>query len=133
MDIDDLAPRLEQAADRVGPVIRKTVKHQGSLLNAAIRRHASGRPGPNIITRQYWSSWKRREVLPLPDGGETTVATDRPQGKRLEFGFWDMTDSIGRHFYQPAYPHVGPAIEDRSPHIPEAFRDACDEIFGEGS
>jgi hypothetical protein len=39
------------------------------------------------------------------------VGTDLPYGKRLEFGFWDMTDKLGRHFYQRAQPHFRPALD----------------------
>lgn len=33
------------------------------------------------------------------------VRTNRPQAKRLEFGFWDKYDILGRHFFQRAQPH----------------------------
>jgi hypothetical protein len=39
------------------------------------------------------------------------VGTDLPYGKRLEFGFWDMTDRLGRHYYQRARPHFRPALD----------------------
>lgn len=100
MDLDDLAQRLEQAADRVGPETNRTVKQQARLARAMIRMNASGRPGPNIITGAYWDSW-RIEPFAVPDGGGAVIGTTKPQGRRLEYGFWDMTDSIGRHFFQP--------------------------------
>ena len=39
------------------------------------------------------------------------VGIDLPQAKRLEFGFFDMTDRLGRHFYQRAQPHFRPALD----------------------
>lgn len=131
MDLGEFADRLDQAADNVGPEIRNTVSRQATLLRAMIRGNASGRPGPNIITGQYWSSWSIEEGI-LAHGGEAEIGTRQPQGKRLEFGFWDMTDSIGRHFFQPPYPHVEPAVDALSPHYKQAFRAALDDIFGGG-
>ncbi|MFM9373273.1 HK97 gp10 family phage protein [Streptomyces sp. Da 82-17] len=129
MDLDDLEPRLERAADRVGPEVNRTVQQQARLTRALIRERASGRPGPNIITGQYVASW-RIEPFAVPDGGGAVIGTNAPQARRLEYGFWNMTDSIGRHFFQPPYPHVGPAVDELSPEYERAFRDACDRIFG---
>lgn len=131
MDLSELALRLEEAADRVGPEIDRTVQQQGRLLRALIMENASGRPGPNVITGDYRSSW-RPEPFPVPDGGGVVIGTDRPQGRRLEYGFYDMTDSIGRHFFQVPRPHVEPAVNELSPEYERAFRDACERIFGGG-
>lgn len=131
MELDELAGRLEQAADRVGPETARTVRQQGVLLRGLIRANASGRPGPNIVTGAYWRSW-RGEDRPIADGGITEVGTNLPYGRRLEFGFWDMYDSLGRHFYQPPYPHVGPAVATLSTQYEQAFREAVDGVFGGG-
>nr|WSZ21141.1 hypothetical protein OH837_49325 [Streptomyces canus] len=129
MDLDDLGPRLEQAAGRVGPETNRTVQQQGRLLRALIMERASGRPGPNVISDDYRGSW---EPVPfeVPDGGGVTVGTRKPQGRRLEYGFYDMTDSIGRHYFQPPFPHVGPAVNELEDNIVDPFRQACDRIFG---
>jgi hypothetical protein len=129
MEFDELADRLEQSADRVGPETNRTVQQQARLARALIRFNASGRPGPNIITGAYFDSW-RIEPFTVPDGGGANIGTTKPQGRRLEYGFWDMTDSIGRHFFQPPYPHVEPAVNDLSPEYERAFTDALDRIFG---
>jgi len=131
MDLDELGDRLDQAAARVGPELHRTVQQQARLARALIRERASGRPGPNIITGQYVASWQI-EPFPVPDGGGAEIGTRAPQGRRLEYGFWDMTDSIGRHFFQPPYPHVEPAVNELSPEYEAAFRDALDRIFGGG-
>ena len=129
MDLDELADRLEQAAGRVGPETNRTVQQQARLLRALIMENASGRPGPNVITDKYRPSWKR-EPFPVPDGGGAEVGTRKPQGRRLEYGFYDMTDSIGRHFFQVPRPHVGPAVNELSTQYEDAFKDALDRIFG---
>lgn len=129
MDLSELGPRLDQAADRVGPETNRTVQQQGRLGRALIRERASGRPGPNIITGQYVESW-RIEPFAVPDGGGATIGTRKPQGRRLEYGFYDMTDSIGRHFFQVPRPHVDPAVNELSEEYEQAFKDALDRIFG---
>lgn len=130
MDLDDLAGRLTQAADRVGPETNRTAQQQGRLLRALIMENASGRPGPNVISGDYRGSWKP-EPFAVPDGGGVVIGTTEPQGRRLEYGFYDMTDSIGRHFYQAPRPHVEPAVNELSADFEQPFKDALDRIFGE--
>ncbi|MFC9497641.1 HK97 gp10 family phage protein [Streptomyces sp. NPDC056982] len=129
MDLSELAGRLEEAADRVGPEVDDTVQRQARLLRALIMENASGRPGPNVITDKYRPSWKR-EPFSVPDGGGAVVGTRKPQGRRLEYGFYDMTDSIGRHFFQVPRPHVDPAVNELTPEYEQAFKNALDRIFG---
>jgi hypothetical protein len=129
MDLSELGPRLERAADRVGPELNRTVQQQARLLRALIMENASGRPGPNVITDDYRGSWKRLPFA-VADGGGAEVGTDRPQGRRLEYGFYDRTDSLGRHYFQPPFPHVEPAVDELSPEYEQAFKDALDRIFG---
>jgi hypothetical protein len=129
MDLDDLAPRLDRAASRVGPEINRTVQQQARLALAMIKFNASGRPGPNIITGDYFDSWES-VPFPVPDGGGADIHTDQPQGRRLEFGFMDRYDSLGRYYRQPPFPHVEPAVTELSADIEQAFRNALDRIFG---
>lgn len=129
MDLSELASRLEASADRVGPEINRTVQQKARLARALIRENASGRPGPNIITGAYVASW-RLEPFAVPIGGGATIGTNAPQGRRLEYGFYDMTDSLGRHFFQVPRPHVDPAVNELSPEYERAFLATCDRIFG---
>ncbi|MEU1327251.1 HK97 gp10 family phage protein [Streptomyces microflavus] len=110
MTPDELADRLDRAATRVGPAIQRAVRHTGELGRARIRGNASGRPGPNVITGAYRNSWETHNRR-LPYGAMCTIGTNAPQGRRLEFGFMGMTDSLGRTYHQPPFPHVGPAID----------------------
>ena len=49
---------------------------------------------------------------------EVEVFVGAPQGRRLEYGFSGMTDSLGRFFpYWPAEPYLGPALEEDTPLI----------------
>ena len=108
MSPDELADRLERAATRIGTTIARGVDHVGTLGQACIRGNASGRPGPNVITGAYRNSWQAR-TRRIPYGAICTLGTDAPQGRRLEFGFVG-TDSLGRHYAQPPFPHVQPAL-----------------------
>ena len=109
MTPDELADRLERAATRIGPAIARGVDHTATLGIARIRGNASGRPGPNVITGAYRNSWQPHPRR-LPYGAMCTLATDAPQGRRLEWGFVG-TDSLGRSYNQPPFPHVEPAID----------------------
>lgn len=130
MDLDDLARRLNESADRVGPEIDRTVQQQGRLLKTLIQLNATGRPGPNKITGDYHDSWKP-EPFPVADGGGVDIGTTKPQGRRLEYGFFNMYDSLGRYYRQPPFPHVGPAVTVLEHMWPDPFKSACDRIFGE--
>jgi hypothetical protein len=124
---EELVDRLEAAAHRIGPAIHRHMNHVGELGRAQIRGHASGRPGPNVITGDYRNSWQvvnRR----LPYGAQCTIGTDRPQGRRLEFGFVG-TDSLGRTYAQPPFPHVQPSLPAITAALRMGMRSAVEEIL----
>jgi hypothetical protein len=128
VNLDDLADRLDHAADQIGTVTERRMRTVGAAGVARIRQNASGRPGPNVITGQYRASW-RAVTERIPYGAECIIGTNAPQGRRLEFGFWDMTDSIGRHFFQPPFPHVQPALGFIEDTLHEQMRAAVGELF----
>lgn len=128
MTPDEVADRLKQAADDLEPAVRRRVVHAAELGKGMIRANATGRPGPNVITGKYRSSWQT-VARGIPYGAQCTVGTDAPQGRRLEFGFYNMTDSLGRHFYQPPFPHVGPAIPRMQNLLKDGMRDAAREVL----
>lgn len=39
------------------------------------------------------------------------VGTDLPYARRLEYGFYDKTDSLGRHYYQLSQPYFRPPLD----------------------
>lgn len=101
-DIADLGVEAAAKAHTI------TVKWTAALQRQ-VQLNASGRPGPNAPTGNYRRSINRRTVKLLRSSyGE--VGTNMPQGRRLEHGF-SGTDSLGRSYDQPAYPHFGPAID----------------------
>jgi hypothetical protein len=55
----------------------------------------------------------RRSIHAQKSGpGEVKIGTDKPQGKRLEYGF-NQADKRGRRYHQPARPHFRPAIDTK--------------------
>jgi hypothetical protein len=131
---EELATRLERAADRLPAAIEATMRHEAILLVMKIRANASGPPGPNRVTGDYTSyggpgdSWQI-EAKSVPGGTRITVGTVRPQGLRLEFGFVG-TDSLGRTYNQAPRPHMGPAVEETVQDLPEAIKRTIMEVIG---
>lgn len=124
---DDLADLVVDVG-RVGPMVAArlpgVVRNHGMLLLAEVRSRASkprsGPPGPRLQTGDYVRSMNVRFGR---DGLSATVSTNRPQARRLEYGF-QGTDSRGRVFHQPPYPHFGPARDIVRPRLVAAVRAA---------
>jgi hypothetical protein len=114
---NEVAADLAAAGMAAGAKAFGVTRIYGQLLLANVKRRASlprtGPPGPRIQTGNYVRSMGLR--LGAPGGHPTAVAgTNAPQGRRLELGFQD-TDSLGRTYDQPPYPHWGPALDEIAP------------------
>ena len=130
MDLDDLARRLEGAANQIGDVVERRMKSVGNIGVAQIKANASGRPGPMVRNSEepnYRDSWKAI-TSGIPYGAECVIGTTKPQGKRLEFGFVGP-DSLGRVYNQPPFPHVQPALGPIEDALHEQMRAAVGEIL----
>jgi hypothetical protein len=125
-DLRGLAPAVRQAVHVV--VVKRT-----AALQRQVVANASGNPvdvgphgfGPNAVTGDYRRSINRLTVQ-IGDESIGMVGTNKPQGRRLEFGFVGE-DSLGRSYDQPAYPHFGPALDDEAPRFEQAVKDAISE------
>lgn len=107
---DIVATQLAEIARQSRITERRIVRHYGLLYQTRVRARASGRPGPRAITGDY----RRSITLELRAGENGTIAevySNRPQARRLEYGFMNMTDSLGRAFHQPPYPHWEPDLQ----------------------
>lgn len=108
-----IAAELRAAGYKAGLEAGRRVRHVAMLTEARIKGNASGRPGPRAITGDYRRSWTTEmEFVSSPLGGgaiSAVVGTNKPQGPRLEKGFVGV-DSLGRHYDQPPFPHVEPAM-----------------------
>jgi hypothetical protein len=107
----ELAAQLTAGATAVETLMPAVIEKCAADLVALVQQNASGRPGPNAPTGDYRGSWS--PPMPVEAGPASfalSVGTDRPQAARLEYGFVG-TDSLGRTFDQPPYPHMGPAVD----------------------
>ncbi|WP_274558056.1 HK97 gp10 family phage protein [Streptomyces spiramyceticus] len=117
-----IAAELDGRAVRTLAETASVVQHHAMLLETRIKAKASGRPGPNAPTGDYRRSWTHE----LSTDGVTvtaTVGTNKPQARRLEYGFVGA-DSLGRIYNQPPFPHVGPAVEEIRPLFVAALADS---------
>jgi hypothetical protein len=107
---DTVSKAFGAAAATIDAKVDRQLKQWGYLLETKIKGKASGRPGPNAPTGDYRRSWTTELGTNLGDRA-VIVGTNKPQGRRLEYGFVGV-DSLGRHFNQPPYPHVRPAMQE---------------------
>ena len=110
---DVLGAKLIAKSIEADAKVAGAVKLYGALLVAGVRRHASGRPGPDVVTGDYRDSIAVRYEYAL-GGHRAIVYSNKPQARRLELGFIG-TDSLGRQYHQPPFPHFRPAIKELEP------------------
>jgi hypothetical protein len=122
------AAQIAVSINRVGvaAAVRATSKtrHFAMLLETRVKANASGRPGPNAPTGDYRRSWTS-DVAHVGGDIVGTVGTNRPQARRLEFGFVGE-DRLGRVFNQRPYPHLGPAVSLIGPQYAEGLESLGD-------
>lgn len=104
-----LSSRMATMPRRVRRSIKKVNREARSMIEEALYRHASGRPGPNVITGEYRSSFYTELLESNEDEFVILAGNDSPQAARLEYGFFGV-DSLGRNYAQPAFPHMRPAL-----------------------
>jgi hypothetical protein len=96
-----VAAMLAAAATGVDAKVGAKVTHWAHMLEAGIKSRAPVRTG------DYRRSWSTTRDGPL----SATVGTNKPQARRLEYGFVGA-DSLGRHYNQAPQPHVRPAVAE---------------------
>lgn len=107
--LDRLLKKINRTPSLLERELDEAVQRYGHALLEAVRRHASGRPGPNAVTGAY----RNAMVLEFRDGG-AFVSNQSEQTRRLEYGFVGV-DSLGRMYNQPPYPHFAPALAEVRP------------------
>jgi hypothetical protein len=88
------------------------------LQNEARAIHRAGRPAPIVRTFQFHDAWTIAE-----GGWHAVMGNGSDYANRLEFGFVG-TDSLGRHYAQPPYPSLGPAVDHVRPDFYDNVREA---------
>ena len=111
--------KVKKMPSKTDAVMEQVVKEYAEKLLQETLRAASGRPGPNVVTGQYVSNMYVR----VANRFEIAVGNKSPQAYRLEYGFVG-TDSIGRMYNQPPYPHFRPAKAKIEPQFRKAVRSA---------
>jgi hypothetical protein len=123
-----VAADLQALGVRAGAKAFATTRHYGMVLLSNVRRRASlprtGPPGPRLQTGDYVRSMSVQTTLGL-GGPVSTVGTNAPQARRLEFGFRGE-DSLGRNYNQRPYPHWGPALDETAPAFLAAIASVVD-------
>jgi hypothetical protein len=89
--------------------VRRINQRYAVILGNSLTHHASGRPGPNVVTGAF-----RASMMVKVTGFSIVAINNSPQARRLEYGFVG-TDRLGRHYAQPPYPSVIPALLEVSP------------------
>jgi len=127
--VNELARDLGKASIASGARAYKIVRHHGMRLQAKVKANAAGRPGPRIQTGDYNRSIGL--IVGIEGSGPIArVGTNRPQGRRLEKGFVG-TDSLGRTFNAPPYPHFEPAVDAIGLEFERDVMDAMVEVLGQ--
>ena len=126
--VNELAAQLARASVESGARAYRLVRHHGMRLQAKVKANAQGSPGPRVQTGDYNRSIAL-EMGAFAGGPVARVGTNRPQARRLEFGFTG-TDSRGRTYNQPPYPHFGPAIAEIEPEFMVDVLELAAQVMG---
>jgi Bacteriophage HK97-gp10, putative tail-component len=94
-----VAAMLLRAATTVDAQVARKVTYWAHMLETGIKSRAPVRTG------DYRRSWSTQV-----NGMTARVGTNKPQARRLEYGFVGA-DSLGRHYNQAPRPHVRPAFD----------------------
>lgn len=124
------AEAFDAAAFRVQWKAPAVLRHYGQIYQTRVKAAASGRPGPRVITGDY-----RRSItleMGMVDGKPAAiVGTVSPQARRLEYGYVD-TDSLGRSYNQPPFPHWDPPLAAVVEELTVAMADLVTDESGPG-
>jgi hypothetical protein len=127
---DQVGAALAARTSRLMPRVMRAVMHAALMVQTRTQANASlpasGPPGPRAITGDYRGSWGVTQPTVTSGGFAATVATNKPQARRLEYGFVGV-DARGRHYNQRPYPHLRPAVEATEPEFQAALRAAVQE------
>lgn len=122
VDTGELNKQLSKITNPL--IYQRAIVQSALLVETQIKANASGRPGPRVVTGNYRRSWNTR-IVKTGDGISAVVGTNAVYGPRLEYGF-SGTDSLGRNYNQPPFPHVAPALAQTEPKVVKLIEAAVD-------
>lgn len=119
---------LSETIDAIQGVANGLIQESKSQIKLAGQAYANdvkeGAP--------HLSGTLRRSIHVEPvfmEGGQfyVMVGTDLPYARRQEYGFYDMTDSLGRHYYQYARPYFRPPLDRQMGKYIAIMKDGFDD------
>ena len=122
--VEATCAELDKAITRKRNQAIKGVRQAGNELERNVKKLAP------VDTGQYRASIRLEPQSGVMYDGINNpyviVGTPMPQACRLEYGFWDMVDKLGRRFFQRAQPHFRPALDLNSEHYKRIIEGAVD-------
>lgn len=119
LEIDDFEAGLDRMLLRVHDATRQATDKAAQLVVGAAKRKATHRPGPNVITG-IMRAKIAQQGRARSDGDwrwRAEVAPTGVQSRRLELGFMNMRDSLGRLYHQKPYPFLRPGQTEALPKV----------------
>lgn len=102
---------LKNAEARALGAVAEGFRDAGPKCVQIVRSKLGSAPAPNVETGEHFRAWRADYDLAPPKTIAMQIANDEPQALRLEKG-WSGPDSLGRVYFQPARPHLGPSIPE---------------------
>lgn len=103
--------RLARMGGQVNNAVGEAMKPIAQRGASVVREKVYTPPGPDRGDGGLQDSIEGRWQA-TGTGGRAAIGTDIVYGPRLEFGFYDMEDSLGRRFFQNPTPFLGPRTGD---------------------
>ena len=120
--IPEFAAALERTTARASAESRVFVAEAAASIEAIAKDHASGRPGPEVVTGTLRRGITHDPIQPWGVGGwRTKVGPTVIYSRRIELGFHG-TDSRGRHYNARGYPYFEPAFRSVAATLPRIWR-----------
>lgn len=125
---------LSETIEAVQDVLNDLAKESRNAVKLAGQAYANDVK----VVAPYKTGTYRRSIhveAMVEEGGKdyAIVGTDLPYGRRLEFGFYDMTDSLGRHYMQYPRPHFRPPLDTEMDKYVAIMKGQLETAFGDYS
>ncbi len=88
-------------------IMANGISYYGEELVSEVRAHASGAPGPKVITGRYRDSIRGSSSM-NGSVGKAEAWTDEDYGHRLEYG--GVSNTQNKSLLTQPYPHFRPAL-----------------------
>lgn len=121
--VSELAAALVKLPVIVDAASMLAVRDAAALVERRAKEHATGRPGPRVVSgdlrRSIHTVGPYREGL----GWAAQIGPSIVYGRRVELGFHGA-DALGRNYNQPGYPYMAPGLWAALPELAAVFQTA---------